>query len=107
VRRAFENALAFLLGDASQNSEHFALAVFLEFVQTVKHLLFGLVANAAGVVENQVGFFGLDHLPVAFRQQRADDLFGIVRVHLAPEGLDIEGLHGVLRFHCTEFTVCD
>jgi hypothetical protein len=25
--------------------------------------------------------------------QRPDDLFGIVGVHLAPEGLDVEGLH--------------
>ena len=61
----------------------------------MKNFLLGLVANAAGVVEDQVGLFGLGHLRVAFGNQRADDLFGIVRVHLAAEGLDVESLHAV------------
>jgi hypothetical protein len=28
-------------------------------------------------------------------EQRADDLLRVVRIHLAPEGLDVEGLHSV------------
>ena len=67
--------------------------VALELLQPVKDLLLGLVADAAGVVENQLGFFGRLHPLVAFGQQRADDFFGVVRVHLAAEGLDVKRLH--------------
>ena len=96
VRSLFENLLAFLLGDASQHRKRFALAMFfLELVEPVEHLLFGFIADAAGVVEDQLGFFGRLDLLIALMEQRADDLLRIVRVHLAPEGLDVEGLHSI------------
>ena len=94
MRRAFEDPLAFLLRHAAQNSEHFALAVFfLELLQAMKNFLLGFVADAAGVVEHQVGFAPAFHLRVTLGNQRADHLFGIVRVHLASEGFDVESLH--------------
>jgi hypothetical protein len=66
---------------------------FLELVQAVKDFLLGLVANAAGVVEHQIGLFELLHLRVAIGNQRADDFFGVVRVHLAAEGFDVKSFH--------------
>ena len=94
VRRAFEDLLAFLLRHAAQHGEHLALAgSLLNCCRRLKTFLLGLVANAAGVVENQFGFFGLLHLRIALGEQRADDFFRIVHIHLAPEGLDVEGLH--------------
>ncbi len=96
VRGALEDALAFLLRDAAEDAEDFAFAVFLlELLQAVEDFLFGLVADAAGVVEDQVGLLGFFDLGVAFREQRADHFFGIVRVHLAAERLDVERLHVV------------
>ena len=96
MRSFLENLLAFLLRHAAQHRERLALAVFfLELLQPVEHLLLGFIADAAGVVEDQLGFFGRLHLLVALMQQRADDLFRVVRVHLAPEGLDVEGLHSI------------
>ncbi len=66
----------------------------LELIEAMKNFLFGFVANAAGVVEDQVGLFEIRHLGVAIGNQSADDFFRIVRVHLAAEGLDVKGLHG-------------
>ena len=66
---------------------------FLELVQAVKDFLFGLIADAAGVVEDQLGRFHGLHLLVALVNQCSDDLLRIVRIHLAPEGLDVERLH--------------
>jgi len=94
VGRLFEDLFAFLLGDAAEHGKRFPLAMFfLELLQAVEHLLFRLIADAAGVVEDQLGFFGGFHLLVALMKQRADDLLRVVGVHLAPEGLDVEGLH--------------
>src|SRR5665213_3606385 len=49
MRGALEDTLAFLLRDATENAKHFPLAVPLELIPAMKHLLLGLVANAAGV----------------------------------------------------------
>src|ERR1700736_6643205 len=96
MRSALENALALLLRHASQHSEHLAFSMLLlELLQAVKHLLLGLVPNAAGVVKNQIGLFRRTDLIVAFRNQRADNFFRIVHIHLAPKGLDIKSLHGI------------
>ena len=59
----------------------------LVFVEAVKDLLLGFVADRTGVVEDQAGiFFGLD-LPVALMLQCANDLFRVMGIHLAAEGL--------------------
>ena len=60
----------------------------------MKTFLLGFVADGAGVVEDQAGvFFGLD-LPVALLLQCANHLFGVMGIHLAAEGLKIEGFFG-------------
>ncbi len=92
MRRAVENLLAFLLRHAAQHAEDFAFAgLALEILQAIENLLLGLVANAACVVEHQPGVFRRLHLRVALLQKRADDLFGVVHIHLAAESFDVEG----------------
>ncbi len=93
VRRALEDLFAFLLRDAAEHGELLALALEpLVLVQAVEDLLLGFVADGAGVVEDQPGVGFVRHLDVALMLQRADDLFGVVGVHLAAEGLDVKGL---------------
>ena len=73
------------------------LLVFLVIGEAVEDFLFGFIADRASVVENEVGFFdGLD-LAIAFLDERTDDLFGVVDVNLAAEGLEVE------RFLCVFF----
>ena len=93
VGRALEDLLAFLLGDAAENGEALPFLVqLLEVVEAVEDLLLGLIANGAGVVHDEVGvLFALDLL-VALGDERADDFFGVVEIHLATKGLDVEGL---------------
>ena len=85
VRRFFEDFLAFLLGYASEDGEGLALGIALEMIQAVEDFLFGFIADATGVVEDQLGFFESGDLRIALADEGADDLFGIVRIHLAPE----------------------
>ena len=95
MRRALEDLLAFLLRHAAEHAENLALAgLALELLQAVEDLLLGLVADAAGVVENQVRRLRRLHLLIAFGHQRADHLFGVVRIHLAAECFDVEGFPG-------------
>ncbi len=98
MRRAFENAFAFLLRHAPKDAENLALPCFtLELLQPMEHLLLGFVANAAGVVEHQLGLLHLLHLRITLCEQSADDFFRVVSVHLTAERLNIEGLHGNYR----------
>src|SRR5215467_4229814 len=93
MRSPFKNSFALLLGDAAQHSELLALGLqLLIVVEAMKNLLFGFVANGAGVVEDQVGLFHGFNLTVTLADESADHLFRIVYVHLTPEGLDVKGL---------------
>src|SRR5437016_12065574 len=106
---ALEDSLAFLLGDASDFGEHLALACgALELVEAVEYLLLGLVADAAGVVQNKSSGFGSLDLAVAAMNESPDDFLGIVRVHLAAEGLDVKRLvgHYVLIIGLSYFLFC-
>src|SRR5581483_2797224 len=95
MRGAVEDALAFLLSYAAENAKNLTFAGFtLELLKTAEYFLFGFIADAASVVEDELGFVGLGNLRVAAFEQSADYLFGVVRVHLTAEGLDVEGLHG-------------
>src|ERR1035437_8389004 len=93
VGRTLEDLFALLLGDAAENGEAlpFLMQLF-EIGQPMKDLLLGLVADGAGVVEDQVRIFFAMHLRVALRDERAHDFFGVVEVHLAAEGLDVKRL---------------
>ena len=93
VGRALEDLLALLLGDAAQNGEALPFLVqLLEVVQAMEDLLLGLIADRAGVVDDEVGVLFALHLRVALGDERPHDLLGVVEVHLAAEGLDVERL---------------
>jgi len=102
VGRAVEDLLAFLLGDAAQDAEDLVLhALALEVLQAAEDLLFGLIADAARVVEDESRVFRRGHLRIAFGQEGADDLFGVVGIHLAAEGFEVEGFPR----HCNSIVV--
>src|SRR5579864_1412881 len=93
VRRALENPLAFLLSDTAEHSESLALRLQLLVVrQAMKNLLLGFIAYGAGIVEHQTGFFDGGDLAVSLGDERAHNLLGVMRVHLATEGFQIESL---------------
>ena len=82
-----------MLGDAAEDGELLALALqLLVFVQAVKDLLFGFVADGAGIVEDQPGIGFILHLGIALLFQSTNDLFRVMGVHLAAERFDIESL---------------
>ncbi len=88
-----EDVLAFLLGDAADDGELFAFALeALVLVEAVEDFLLGFVADGAGVVEDEAGVGFVVDAGVALVLQGADDLFGVMGVHLAAEGFDVEGL---------------
>ena len=98
IRRALENLLAFLLRHAAQHAELLALLLqLLVVVQAVEDFLLGLVADGAGVVENQSGFFDGLNLPVALGNQRPHDLFRVMGIHLAAKGFEVKRLLGLRR----------
>ena len=101
MRRALEDFLAFLLGHAADDGEDLSLpGLALEMLQAVEDLLLGFIADAAGVVENVVRRFDGFDLRVALLEQRADDFFGVVGIHLAAESFDVEGLfHGMYSLY--------
>src|SRR5207247_4178087 len=90
VGRALENLLAFLLRDAAEDPKLLALLFeFLVVGQAVKDFLLGFVANRAGVVENQAGFFYGWNLAVSLRDEGADHLLGVVGVRRAAERFQV------------------
>ena len=60
----------------------------------MEDLLLRLVADGAGVVQDQTGGFLVLDARVALMLQRPDHFLGIMGIHLAPEGLDVEGFYG-------------
>ena len=74
-KEPFRRSAPFLLRHATQHHETFARSVkLLVVVQAIEDLLFGFVADGAGVVEDQVGSrFRID-LGIAFMAKRANDL---------------------------------
>ena len=56
--------------------------------------MFGFVPNGAGVIENEVGLVDGFHLAIAFVDERANDLFRVMHIHLAAEGFEVEGFGG-------------
>src|SRR5208283_3209967 len=58
----------------------------------MEDLLLCFIADRASVVEDEVGLLLALHLRVSLRDERADDFFRVVEVHLAAEGLDVKRL---------------
>ena len=92
-RARARKSLAFLLRHAAKHGKSLPLLVqCLVVVQPVENLLLRLIADGAGVVQNQRGFrFRLD-LAIPLVHQRPNDLFGVVDVHLAAESFDVKRL---------------
>ena len=91
MRRTLEYLFALLLRHATKDAELFALSLeLLEVVKTMEDLLLGLVANRAGVVEDEIGRLDCVHLSIALLHKCADDFFGVMHVHLAPKGLQVK-----------------
>jgi hypothetical protein len=90
---ALEDALAFLLRHAPQNAEDFSLPRTLKLIETMEDFLFGFITDTASVVENQLGLLMLGNLRVTLFEQRPHDFFGVVRIHLTTEGLNVKRFH--------------
>ena len=98
VGRPFKNFLAFLLSHTAQDAELLSLGgEFFEISQTMKDFLLGLVADGAGVIEDQFGRFHRLHLLITLGHERSDDLFRVMDVHLAAEGFNVKSF---IRAHC-------
>src|SRR5439155_965726 len=106
VRCALENFLALLLGDTSQDGEFLSLRLKLFVIgEAMKDLLFGLIADGAGVVEDEAGVFDGRNLAIALGNERADDFLGVMDIHLAAEGFEVEGFLG-LGGHISKYNAC-
>ena len=92
VRRAGDDGLAFLAGDATADADHQIRIQLLQVPdppEVVENLLLRLLAHRAGVEQDDVGFFRVVGLDDAFGgTEHVGHLVGIVLVHLAPEGAD-------------------
>src|SRR5690606_27483957 len=64
---------------------------FLEGAEAGPDLLLGPLADGAGVEQEDVGAFGLGGEAVAQGREGAGDELGVELVHLAAEGLEIDG----------------
>ena len=93
IRSPLEDLFAFLLRYATEHAK--ALSLFVEglvVVQAIEDLLLRLIADGAGVVQNQRRVdFGL-HLAIAFLHQRPNDFFRVMGVHLASESFNVKRL---------------
>ena len=99
-RRALDQQLALGLGDAAgDRQQHVArrplaprVAQPAQPAELGKDLLRGLLADVAGVQDDQIGIVGPRPRPIAVSCQRLRHTIGIVDVHLAAVGLDEEFL---------------
>src|SRR5581483_565368 len=98
VRSPLENFLALLLSDTTEHSKFLALALQLLVVgKAVENLLLGLVTNGASVVEDEVGLLDGRDLAIALGDERTNDLFRVMGIHLTAERFNVEGLAGPRR----------
>src|ERR1017187_4894809 len=88
---ALEDLFALLLSHAAKNGEALPFLVqLLEIRQPVEDLLLRLIADRAGVVNDEVGVLFALHLRITLGDERSHNLFGVVEVHLAAEGFDVK-----------------
>src|SRR6185369_13361304 len=96
VRDAREQLALLLLGDAAADGEEGA-ALGLDgpvAPEGREHLVLGLLADGAGVEDDEVRPVGRRRRPVADGGQRLAHAERVVDVHLAAEGVDEVALHG-------------
>ena len=95
-RELAEDLLLDRLRPAAADADHARRVAPLErlgLVQVGDEAVVGLLADRAGVEEDQVGVGALGHLAVSERLEHPLHPLGVVLVHLAPEGGDVERLH--------------
>ena len=90
VGRALDDRRAFLAGDAAAHADQHALGLeVLDAAEVAEHLLLRLLADRAGVEQDQVGLLDVVRRLVALgRVQHVGHLARVVVVHLAAEGAD-------------------
>ena len=91
VRCLLADDVAVLLGQATGDDDLATVALLLPRLQPTERavqLVVGVLADAAGVEHHDigVGLVGDRHVPIVFHE--AGDAFGVVLVHLTPEGVD-------------------
>jgi hypothetical protein len=94
MRGTLKDFFALLLRDATEDAKGFALpCLAFELLQAVEYLLFRFIPNAAGVIQHKFGVGRFVDLAVTLLDQGAHDFFRIMRIHLTPEGLNVESFH--------------
>ena len=99
-RELREHAVLHRLRPAAADADHALGIAPLERARLVEmrdEALVGLLADRAGVEQDQVGLVALRHLGVPERLEHALHVLGVVLVHLAPEGGDVEALHRLIE----------
>ena len=99
-RELAEHLVLDRLGPASADADQPLRVAPLErlrLVQVRDEALVGLLADRAGVEQDQVRVGPLGHLAIAERLEHALHALGVVLVHLAPEGRDVKGLHPAIE----------
>ena len=82
-----------LLGHAPHHADDFiGIAFFFlaDFPQRAVDFFFGVFANAAGVVEDAIGFGRCVDHRVAMAFQVRDDHLAVQNIHLAADSLDVD-----------------
>ena len=96
--RAVEQRRAFLAGHAAPHADEQVRVGVLELLQPPQvraHLVLRLVADGAGVEDDEIGILGLGRaLPTLFGLKDVGDLLRVVGVHLAPEGAHVDLVRG-------------
>ncbi|OIQ75414.1 hypothetical protein GALL_429140 [mine drainage metagenome] len=98
IGRALDDGRTFLAGDAAGHADAQPRLFALERAQPpqiAEYLVLRLLADRAGVEQDEIGVLGILHgFVVLVGAEHVDHLGRVVRVHLATEGLDIEFFHG-------------
>src|SRR6516165_2784260 len=96
-RRAAKDHIALRLCDATSNGNCYAAAGLRSRVfqhahasELGKNLLLRLLPNMTGVEDNQICILHAARLRVTFRREHVRHTMGIVDVHLATKGFDVD-----------------
>src|SRR5262249_40858505 len=93
VRRSVEDVLLIFLRHAAEDADDLvgvALLVSAEPAESAVDFLLGVLADAAGVEEDDVGLSRLVGQDVALPAQRTDDQLAVEDVHLTADSFDVE-----------------
>ena len=102
VPRLLQELRAESLRHASRHpDDRLRLHVALELTEAPDHPLLGVVADGAGVQQDDVGALGPLHRVVAGCGELSEHQLGIAHVHLAAVRFDVDGRSGHGIAHCS------